>query len=59
MAGMAAAMTAYHHGDQSLAEALTKMGQNFIGSNNSPLVSALGQFGTRLQGGGGASAQTR
>ena len=59
MAGMAAAMTAYHHGDQSLAEALTKMGQNFIGSNNIPLVSALGQFGTRLHGGGADSAQPR
>ena len=59
MAGMAAAMTAYHHGDQSLAEALTKMGQNFIGSNNVPLVAALGQFGTRLHGGGADSAQPR
>ena len=59
MAGMAASMTAYHHGDQSLAEALTKMGQNYIGSNNITLVSALGQFGTRLHGSGDDSAQPR
>ena len=59
MAGMAASLTAYHHGDQSLAEALTKMGQNYIGSNNINMVSALGQFGTRLHGGGADSAQPR
>ena len=59
MAGIAASMTAYHHGDQSLAEALIKMGQNYIGSNNINLVSPLGQFGTRLHGGGGDSAQPR
>lgn len=59
MAGVAASMTAYHHGDQSLAEALTKMGQNYIGSNNVNMVSALGQFGTRLHGGGADSAQPR
>tara|TARA_B000000475_G_scaffold272261_1_gene272982 strand:+ start:24329 stop:27817 length:3489 start_codon:yes stop_codon:yes gene_type:complete len=59
MAGVAASMTQYHHGDQSLAGALIKMGQNYIGSNNIPLVDALGQFGTRLQGGGDDSAQPR
>jgi len=43
--------TAYHHGGNSIAEAITKMGQGFVGSNNIPLCVNDGEFGTRVNGG--------
>lgn len=51
-----AEMTAYHHGEQSLAGAIVAMAQNFIGSNNINLLKPVGQFGTRLKGGDDASS---
>lgn len=49
--GYVAEHSAYHHGEQSLVQTIIGMAQNFIGSNNLPLLQQDGQFGTRLQGG--------
>ena len=49
--------SAYHHGEASLNGAIVKMAQNFIGSNNIPLLEPRGQFGTRLQGGDDAASE--
>lgn len=50
-AGAVGELTAYHHGEASLFEAIIKMAQNFVGSNNiNPLVPS-GMFGTRREGG--------
>ncbi|CCV02464.1 DNA topoisomerase II [Armadillidium vulgare iridescent virus] len=43
--------TDYKHGEQNLFETITKMAQDFVGSNNIPLLEQGGQFGTRLSGG--------
>ena len=40
------AVTAYHHG--SLEAVVTGMAQNFVGSNNIPLLEGIGQFGSRI-----------
>eukprot|EP00605_Chrysophyceae_sp_TOSAG23-4_P002284 GSChrysophyteH1.ASY1.ANO1.2530.1 assembled CDS len=42
---------AYHHGDASLHATIINMAQDFVGSNNLPLLTAGGQFGTRAKGG--------
>jgi DNA topoisomerase-2 len=49
--------SAYHHGEASLNGAIVKMAQNFVGSNNIPLLDPNGQFGTRLQGGDDAASE--
>lgn len=41
----------YHHGPKSVEDAIVTMGQSFPGSNNLPLVEAVGAFGTRRLGG--------
>ena len=41
----------YHHGSSSCEEAIIKMAQGFVGSNNIPLLSAKGELGTRHKGG--------
>lgn len=46
----------YHHGPTSLSGAIIKMAQDFIGSNNVPLLEQEGQFGTRYEGGKDAPA---
>ena len=51
LAGYIAEQTAYHHGDASLHATLINMAQDFVGSNNVPLLVPSGQFGTRAQGG--------
>ena len=43
--------SAYHHGEQSLAQAIVGMAQNFVGSNNINLLLPIGQFGSRHMGG--------
>lgn len=50
-AAYVAEKTAYHHGEQSLNETIIGLSQDFVGSNNFPLLIPEGQFGTRLQGG--------
>jgi len=44
----AAAQTQYLHGDQSLEGVIVSLAQDFIGSNNIPLLKREGAFGTRL-----------
>jgi len=51
LAGFIAEHTAYHHGESSLHSTIVHMAQDFVGSNNLPLLNAGGQFGTRAQGG--------
>jgi DNA topoisomerase-2 len=50
-----AEVSAYHHGEQSLMQAIVGMAQNFVGSNNINLFKPNGQFGTRIKGGSDAS----
>lgn len=56
LAAITAQITNYHHGEQSLCECITGLAQDFVGSNNNPLLQAKGQFGSRLQGGADASS---
>lgn len=43
-----AAETNYNHGDTSMHGVVTKLAQDFPGTNNFPLLSAEGQFGSRI-----------
>jgi len=56
LAGNVSEVTAYHHGENSLQEAIIGMAQIFVGTNNINLLSPNGQFGTRIQGGHDASS---
>ncbi|XP_043215236.1 DNA topoisomerase 2-alpha-like isoform X2 [Amphibalanus amphitrite] len=56
LVGSVAEMSAYHHGEMSLASTIINMAQNFVGSNNINLLLPVGQFGTRLQGGKDAAS---
>ena len=58
LAAFIADRTEYTHGEQSLCQAITKMAQDFVGSNNVPLLQPNGQFGSRQQN-GAASASPR
>lgn len=51
LAGYVSEHTGYHHGEQSLNDAIVGMAQDFMGANNIPWLVPQGQFGTRLQGG--------
>lgn len=51
LAGYIAENTAYHHGDVSLHTTIIHMAQDYVGSNNLPLLLPSGQFGTRAKGG--------
>ncbi|KAF5292892.1 hypothetical protein FQR65_LT11144 [Abscondita terminalis] len=51
LSGFVGAMSAYHHGEASLAATIINLAQNFVGSNNINLLEPIGQFGTRLNGG--------
>ena len=51
LAGFVAEKTNYHHGEQCLFDTITKMAQDFPGSNNIPYFFRDGQFGSRLNGG--------
>lgn len=46
----------YHHGENSIADAVVKMAQNYVGSNNLNLLTPEGQFGSRRMNGDDASA---
>lgn len=48
--------TEYHHGEQSLAQTIIGLAQNFIGSNNLNILKPIGAFGTRAAGGKDFSA---
>jgi len=51
LTGYVAEHTSYHHGEDSLAQTIIGMAQNFAGSNNINLLQPIGQFGTRYMGG--------
>jgi len=48
--------TEYHHGEQNLWKTVTSMAQAHVGSNNIPLLTRDGAFGTRLEGGKDAAS---
>jgi DNA topoisomerase II len=48
--------SAYHHGEESLNNAIISMAQDFMGSNNINLLSPNGQFGSRIKGGKDSSS---
>lgn len=56
LAGNVSEVTAYHHGENSLQQAIIGMAQIFVGTNNINLLSPNGQFGSRIQGGNDASS---
>jgi len=56
LSGYCAEHTSYHHGEASLHATIIGMAQNFVGSNNWPLLVPSGQFGTRLTGGQDAAS---
>ena len=45
LAGAVAEKTGYHHGESILYDTITKMAQDYVGSNNIPLLYRGGQFG--------------
>ena len=51
LAGFVAEKSNYHHGEMCLFDTITKMAQEFPGSNNIPYFYRDGQFGSRLNGG--------
>lgn len=51
-----AEQTHYHHGETNLFGVIVNMAQDFIGSNNLPLLKKDGQFGSRFDGGSDAAA---
>ena len=56
LSGYCSEHAGYHHGEMSLHSTIVGMAQDFVGSNNLPLLEAGGQFGTRLQGGKDAAS---
>lgn len=50
LAGYVSEHSGYHHGEESLNNAIISMAQNYVGSNNIHLLEPNGQFGTRLSG---------
>ena len=54
--GYVAMNSCYHHGEDSLNQAIVGMAQNFVGSNNINLLIPAGQFGSRIKGGKDASS---
>lgn len=51
LAGYCAETSNYHHGEQCLFDTITKMAQDFPGSNNLPYFEKDGQFGSKAFGG--------
>lgn len=56
LGGYVASITQYHHGEQNLYETIIKMAQDYIGSNNIPLLYPDGEFGSRLCNGSDAAS---
>ena len=56
LAGFVAEKTNYHHGEQCLLSTITGMAQDFVGSNNIPLLYRDGQYGSRIAGGKDAAS---
>jgi DNA topoisomerase II len=47
-ANRAAELTAYHHGEASMITTVVNLAQDYMGSNNYPLLAKEGQFGNIL-----------
>jgi DNA topoisomerase-2 len=56
LAGYVSEHTGYHHGEVSLHGTIVNLAQDFVGSNNLPLLVPAGQFGTRHAGGKDAAS---
>lgn len=56
LAGSVSEKAAYHHGEQNLEKTMTGMADDYVGSNNIPLLFRDGQFGSRQAGGTDAAA---
>lgn len=56
LAAHVAQQTAYHHGEASMQQTVVGLAQDFVGSNNAPLLLPIGQFGTRRIGGDDAAS---
>ena len=56
LAAYVAEKSVYLHGEKSLQDAITKMTQNFVGSNNLNYLSPEGQTGSRMQLGNDAAS---
>ena len=56
LAGNVSEVTAYHHGENSLQQAIIGMAQIYVGTNNINLLQPNGQFGSRIQGGSDSSS---
>lgn len=55
LAGYVAEVSNYHHGEGNLFQTITKMANEFAGSNNIPLLYRDGQFGSRSNNGADAA----
>jgi DNA topoisomerase-2 len=56
LGGYVAEHSNYEHGENNLFDTITKMANEFTGSNNIPLLYRDGMFGTRLEGGKDAAS---
>jgi DNA topoisomerase-2 len=56
LAGSVSEKAAYHHGEQNLEKTMTGMADNYVGSNNIPLLFRDGQYGSRSEGGTDAAS---
>ena len=56
LAGYVSEHGCYHHGENSLQDAIVGLAQDFTGSNNVPLLLPRGTFGSRLHGGKDAAS---
>lgn len=56
LSGYVSSHCAYHHGEASLNDAIVKMAQDFVGSNNINLLVPAGSFGSRGKNGKDAAS---
>lgn len=56
LSGYVSAETSYHHGENSLQQAIVGMAQDFVGSNNINLLVPDGNHGSRINGGKDAAS---
>lgn len=59
LSGYVSEVSAYHHGEASLQQAIVGMAQIFVGTNNINLLMPNGQFGSRCVGGGADASSPR